>query len=38
MEKLTFDSLKMAEKIWFLVFCTHNQQWWMAKWSKIWSV
>jgi len=22
---------KIAENFWFLIFCTHNKQWWIAK-------
>jgi len=30
-KKLPFDFLKIAENIWFLIFCIHNKQWWIAK-------
>ena len=30
-KKFTFDFLKIAEDFWFLIFCTHNKQWWLIK-------
>jgi len=33
--KLTFNFLKIAENFWILIFCTHNKQWWITKWSTI---
>jgi len=30
-KKFTFDFLKIAEIFWFLIYCTHNKQWWIAK-------
>jgi len=27
----TFDFFKIAEKFWFLIFCTHNKKWCIAK-------
>jgi len=30
-KKFTFDFFKLAENIWFLIFCTHNKQRWIAK-------
>jgi len=29
--KFTFDFFKIAENFRFLIFCTHNKQWWIAK-------
>jgi len=29
--KFTFDFLKIAENFWILIFCTHNEQWSIAK-------
>jgi len=29
--KFTFGFFKIAENIWILIFCTHNQQWWTTK-------
>jgi len=33
--KFTFDFLEIAENVWFLIFCTHNKQWWIAKQNTI---
>jgi len=30
-KEFTFDVLEIADKSWFLIFCTHNKQWWIAK-------
>jgi len=30
-KKFTVDFLKIVENFWFLIFCTHNKQWWIAK-------
>jgi len=30
-KKFTFGLIKIAGNFWFLIFCTHNKQWWMAK-------
>jgi len=29
--KSAFDFFKIAEYVWFLIFCTHNKRWWIAK-------
>jgi len=29
-KKITFDFLQIAENFWFLIFCTHNMQWWIT--------
>jgi len=29
-KKITFDFFKTAENL-FLILCTHNKQWWIAK-------
>jgi len=29
--KFTFDFLKIAENFWFLIFCTNNKQWCIAR-------
>jgi len=30
-KKSTFRFFKIAENFWYLIFYSHNQQWWMAK-------
>jgi len=30
-KKFTSDFFKIAENVWFLIFCTHYKQWWIAK-------
>ena len=30
-KKFTFDFFKIAENFWFLIFCTHDMQWWITK-------
>jgi len=30
-KKYTFDFYKLVEYFWFLIFCSHNRRWWIAK-------
>jgi len=33
-KKRTFDFSKIVENFWFLIFSTHNKQWWISSWAQ----